>query len=267
MKKIYIPVAIFFIVLIFVGCVDITTKIRVNKDGSGTVEETVLMSTEMIQMLKQFMSGFADDSTNVDEFKLYNEEDIKNRASDLGQGVQYLSGDELNKNGREGYIARYGFENINNLKLDQNPGSKIPEEIEGSQQEQKEYIIFSFDKKDDSEIIINMPPASKVKEDVDFNADSSDTSDLSRIKFFMKDFHISLVVEVNGEITETNAGYVDDSSVTLFDLNFSALLDNVEKLTAIKRINPNNLQQLKEIVKDLPGINIETNDPVKIKFH
>jgi hypothetical protein len=266
LKKILSIVIIFVVVLAFTGCIDVKTKIIVNKNGSGTVEETVLMSTEMVQMLKQFISGFADDSTDVKEFNLYNEEDLKNRASDFGKGVQFLGGEALKKEGREGYISRYSFENLNELKFNQNPSNVMPDEMESSQQEQTEYIIFSFFKGDESEIIVNMPPASKEIEDINLSTDSSDISDLSRIKSIMKDLQISLIVEVNGEITETNADYIDGSSVTLFDLDFSALLDDTEKLEEIKKINPNNLQDLKEIIKDIPGISIETNNPVKIKF-
>ena len=109
MKKLAAALIILFVLLTIAGCVDVKTKIKVNKDGSGTVEETVLMSTEMIQMLKQFVSGFADDSTNVEEFKLYNEGDIKNRAADFGDGVQFSSGKELQEDGREGYFAFFTF--------------------------------------------------------------------------------------------------------------------------------------------------------------
>jgi hypothetical protein len=273
MKKLFTSLTIFFIVLAISGCVDLKTKIKVNRDGSGTVEETLLMSTEMIQMLKQFMSGFAGDSTNAEGFKLYNEEEMKKRASDYGEDVEFLSGKELLQDGREGYTAIYSFKDLNKLKFDQNPGSKIPEEIEGTEEEHKEYITFRFDKNNGSEIIITMPPASQEKEDIDStkeaysaDSDSLDAADLSKLKLLFKDFDISLVVETDGEITETNANYADRSSITLFDLNFNLLLDNSEKLKELKKINPNNIQELKEIIKDVAGIKIETNNPVKIKF-
>ena len=273
MKKLAAALIILFVLLTIAGCVDVKTKIKVNKDGSGTVEETVLMSTEMIQMLKQFVSGFADDSTNVEEFKLYNEGDIKNRAADFGDGVQFSSGKELQEDGREGYVAVYTFEDLNKLRFDQNPGSKMPEQMADAEVKEKEYITFSFSRNNDSEIIISMPPVSKEKEEdeekdeeVDSSSDSLDTQDLSRLKFLMKDFNISLVIEAEGYIIETNANYVDRSSVTLFDLNFNLLLDEPERLEALKKINPNDMQELKEVIKDVPGIRIETNDPVKIRF-
>ena len=272
MKKLAAALIILFVLLTIAGCVDVKTKIKVNKDGSGTVEETVLMSTEMIQMLKQFVSGFADDSTNVEEFKLYNEEDIKKRAADFGDGVQFSSGKELQEDGREGYVAVYTFEDLNKLRFDQNPGSKMPEQMADAEGKEKEYITFSFSRNNDSEIIISMPPVSKEKEEeekdeeVDSSSDSLDTQDLSRLKFLMKDFNISLVIEAEGYIIETNANYVDRSSVTLFDLNFNLLLDEPERLEALKKINPNDMQELKEVIKDVQGIRIETNDPVKIRF-
>jgi len=276
MKKLFASLAIFFVALAITGCIDVKTKIKVNKDGSGTIEETMLMSGEMVEMMKQFMSGFAADSIDTQEFNLYNEEEIKNKASDYGEGVQFISGKELREDGREGYTAIYSFADLNKLRFDQNPDSKIPEGVEaaaGQEPEKKEYITFRFDRNDGSEITVNMPPASKESEKDDSTMDMGDTStdslnagDLSKLKDLLKDFNISLVVETDGEIKETNASYVDKSSVTLFDLNFNLLLDDPEKLKALKKINPGDMQEVKDILKDVTGIKIETNNPVKIKF-
>ena len=275
MKKLLISLLIFSVVLAIAGCIDVKTKIKVNKDGSGTIEETMLMSSEMVQMMKQFMSGFGADSTNTQEFNLYNEEELENKASDYGEGVQFLSGKELKRDGREGYAAIYSFADLNKLRFDQNPDSKMPEGVEAAEQEpvQKEYITFKFDRNDGSEITINMPPTSKESEKTDSTIDTGDTStdslntgDLSKLTAMLKDFNISLVVETDGEIKETNASYVDKSSVTLFDLNFNLLLNDPEKLKALKKINAGNIEEVKDLLKDVTGIKIETNNPVKIKF-
>jgi hypothetical protein len=265
MKKLFASLAIFFVALAITGCINVKTKIKVNKDGSGTIEETMLMSSEMVQMMKQFVSGFAADSSNTQEFNLYNEEELKSKASNYGEGVQFLSGKELKKDGREGYTALYSFADLNKLRFDQNPDSKMPEGVEAVEQEpkQKEYITFEFDRNNGSEITINMPPASKESGKADStmdmgntDTDSLNTGDLSKLKALLKDFNISLVVETDGEIKETNASYADKSSVTLFDLNFNAL----------KKINAGNIEEVKDLLKDVTGIKIETNNPVKIKF-
>ena len=166
------------------------------------------------------------------------------------------------------------LDDLNKLKFDQNPDSKMPEGIEAADQEpkQKEYITFKFDRNNGSEITINMPPASKENGKADStdtentNTDSISTADLSKLKDLLKDFNISLVVETDGEIKETNSSYADKSFVTLFDLNFNLLLDDPKKLEALKKVNPGDMQGVKDLLKDIPGVKIETNNPVKIKF-
>ena len=96
-------------------------------------------------------------------------------------------------------------------------------------------------------------------------SDSLKESDLSEIKFLLKDLSISMTVDVNGEIVESNADNRTGSEVTLFNLNFGELLNNTQKLKELQKSNYN-LKELKEVMKDIPGIKIETNDPVVIKF-
>jgi hypothetical protein len=119
-----------------------------------------------------------------------------------------------------------------------------------------------------SEVKINLPEqkTEEVDEEAEVEEDSLKNGNLSEMKFLLKDLSFSLLLNVNGEIVETNAGYRQDSEITLFKLNFEELVDNQEKLEKLKKIDMNNVKELKEIMKDIPGIKIETNDPVIIKF-
>src|SRR3970040_2511925 len=109
MIKILKPLFVVISSLFLVGCIQVETKVNVNKDGSGTIEETVLMSNEMVQMLNEFMSGFASDTVETEEFKLYNEEDLKNREAELGEGVMLVSGSEYKTEDKQGYKGVYSF--------------------------------------------------------------------------------------------------------------------------------------------------------------
>lgn len=253
------------------GCIQLQTKITVKKDGSGTLEETVLMSKEMINMMNQFIMGFADDSSKGEEFNLYNEEDLKNRTSELGEGVTFISGTEIKDKENEGYKVVYSFSDLNKLRIDENPDSRIPDDAGNVVTEDKEYITFNFKSGDISEVIIKMPlkpEETKEEEDreIETPQDSLAEADISRMKFFLKDFSISLTVDIEGEIVETNSDYHQGSEITLFNVNFGELIDNTQKLEELKKINPDNIMELKEIMKDIPGIKIETSDPVVIKF-
>ena len=52
----------------------------------------------------------------------------------------------------------------------------------------------------------------------------------------------------------------------MFDINFNELLDNPEKLKIFKQQNPKNLEEIKKIVENLPGVKVELNNPVDISF-
>ena len=268
MIKILKLLVVVFISFLLSGCIEIQTKVNINKDGSGTVEETVLMSNEMIQMLNEFMSGFASDSIQQEDFKLYNEEDLKKRETELGEGVKLVSGSEIKTESKEGYRVVYSFADLNKLKIDQNPASRVPDDTSEVEVEDKNYITFSFNKGDTPELKINMPPAQKDEKEDEIKAeeDSLNDGDMSEMKFLLKDLSISMIIKVDGEITETNADYVQDSEVTLINLNFGELLENPQKFNELKKIHPENPKELKELMKDIPGIKIETNDPVVIKF-
>src|SRR5690606_4875122 len=104
--------------LFLAGCIQIETKVNLNKDGSGTVEETVLMGNEMVQMLNEFITGFSSDTTKPEEFKIYNEEDLKERETEFGEGVTLLSSSEYTTETQQGYKVVYSFSDISKLKID-----------------------------------------------------------------------------------------------------------------------------------------------------
>jgi len=268
MKKIFTAIFTFCTLLLLSGCIQIETKVNLNKDGSGTVEETVLMSNEMVNMLNEFISGFSSDTTQPEEFKLYNEEDLKKRESSLGEGVTLLSSSEIKTDTKQGYKVEYSFTDINKLRIDQNPDSRIPDDGSEVEPADTSYVTFNFTRGDVSQLTIDLPDPVKYENEEEFETeeDTTDTGDLSELKFLIQDLSFKLVVHVNGELTESNADYVEDSDITLFNLNFNQLLDNPEKLKELNKMKSNDLKELKEIMKDIPGIKIETNDPVVIKF-
>ncbi|MEJ2504708.1 MAG: hypothetical protein P8Y81_00395 [Ignavibacteriaceae bacterium] len=119
---------IFILILstaLFSGCIRVDTKVKLNKDGSGTIEEKVLMSEMVIQMMNQFMNSMPDSSGEKEQFSLFKEDDLKNKVSNYGKDVKYVSGKEIKQNGWEGYQAVYSFKDINTLTMDANPNSKV----------------------------------------------------------------------------------------------------------------------------------------------
>lgn len=263
---------IFILILstaLFSGCIRVDTKVKLNKDGSGTIEEKVLMSELVIQMMNQFMNSMPDSSGEKEQFSLFKEDDLKNKVSNYGKDVKYISGKEIKQNGWEGYQAVYSFEDINTLTMDANPNSKVDMD-DGDSGAEDDYYTFKFKPGNVAELIINRPE----KDDFDEGEDESNENDSNgdnqlndNILKMMDGMRVKISLEPQGKIVNTNASYVDGSEVTLLDIDFGKLIKNKKKLNMLKENPPKNIKEMKELVKDIPGMKIEMQKPVSIKFN
>ena len=249
------------------GCLQVDTTINVNKDGSGTIVENVLMSDVVVDMMSQFMSSFQDSANAPEEFNLYKEEELKEKASGYGTGVKYVSGEKLVTEGWQGYKAIYAFEDLSTITMETDPNAKVELDKNGGSKK-NEYFSFKFIPDEISELIIDRPEI-KVELTTDKTSSDdenfSDTLDDSFLKL-MEGMKVQISIRINGEIVETNATYVDGSKVNLLDINFGELLKNKESLEMLKNNPPENLEDMKVIIENIPGMKIELRRPVFIKF-
>lgn len=271
-KAITLLAAISFL---FVGCIDYSSTVKLNPDGSGTIEETVLVSSAFMQMMNSFAQSFSGDSSEAETgFDIFDVEELKQQAAEMGDGVKYLRGEKLKDGNREGYKAFYSFEDIKKITLNDSPNDKIPgdEMTGGTEIDDESYITFNFSDGTPStlevifpegELEINNQPEDKTdSEEESFN----DEAMTQQMKIFLKDFRISMDLEINGEILETNATHVNDNIITFFKMDFGELLNFPEKLDELQKTQPQNITEAKELIKDIPGFKIELNDKIFVKF-
>jgi hypothetical protein len=264
---------LFFLLLpaiLFTGCLQIETTVKLNKDGSGTIEEKVMMSKMVVQMMSQFMNSMPDSSGKKQDFTLFKEDDLRNKASEYGEGVKYVSGKAVSgKDGWEGYKAVYSFKDINKLRMDTNPNKKV-ELGEGGSETENDYFSFRFKPGNIAELIIDRPDVS-MNEDTAMNESNDDSTQNQPLGDYivkmMDGMRIKISLQPKGNIVSTNASYVDGSEVTLLDVDFSALLKNKESLDRLTKNPPKSLEAMEEIVKNIPGLKIELKKPVSIKFN
>ena len=253
-------------VILFSGCLKVNTKININKDGSGTIEEQVLMSDAVVLMMNEFMSSFQDSTNTPEEFKLFKEDELKDKAAEYGTGVKYVSGEEVNIKGWQGYNAVYSFGDLNKIKMETDPNRKVEMGINEST-EKNEYFNFKFIPGDVSELIIDRPELETGGEEDTYQESESDEEGLDDNLIKMMDgMSVTISLVINGDIVETNATFVDGSKVTLLDIDFGKLLKNKNSLELLEKNPPKNLDEMKEIIKNVPGIKLELQKPVSIKF-
>ena len=278
--------------LCLVGCIQVDTVVKLKPDGSGTIEETVLMSKEFVKQMEMMVTQMAaelgaeeKEGETAKGFDMFNEDELKEKASALGEGVTYVSGKKVVTGEAEGFHATYAFTDINKLKLNQNPSDKAPSEAggpaPGAKGEKKELIMFQFTKGPPATLIVKMPsqkPADKpavtekpaVSEEPepeeDEGMEEQDAAAAEMMKQMFKGMKIAIAIEVEGSIVETNATHREGSRVTLMEIDFGKLIADVEKFEKFAERQPETIEEVKSLMKDLPGIKVELNEQVMIKF-
>jgi len=254
------------------GCLQVKTTVNLNQDGSGTIEEIFVMKTEVINMMKEFALAF--DSAKTEEFDIYNETELREKASDLGEGVVFISGERITMDNYEGFKAVYSFADINKLKLNPSPEDKIPYGAELGEDEKEsaeDFLKFNFMKGNPSSLVINFPkPLLEDKPETEETTEFEDSTfneqaEQKMIEMF-DGMKMALYFNFNDDIDQTDASFFDGSKVTLMEIDFSEIIKNKEVFKKFQGAKPETMEEFKEVVGDLEGIKIEFKEQVTIKF-
>lgn len=275
MNKIRLLLISFLTLILFSGCIKVNTKINLNEDGSGTIEEMFLMKSSIVNMMKELALAF--DSTKADEFNLFNEDELKSKAVNYGEGVEFKSGKKFSENGFEGYRVVYSFADINKIKVNPSPENKIPfgdEFEEGEAALMDENLMFNFTKGNPSTLVINFPQP-KDDEKSSTQDDTSETepqdstfkaAEMQKAIELFDGMRISVLFNFNGNIKSTDATYVEGFEVTLLDVDFSEIIKHKEIFEELQKSKPESMEAFKQIIGDLPGIKFETKEKVTVTF-
>jgi len=273
------------VVLAFAGCLQVENIVSVKPDGSGTVTATVVMPKAVIEQMKQMMEGFAkglgerggSKPAETKPFEIMNEAKLKENAAKMGEGVTFVSAKKISTATGEGYVATYAFTDINKLKLDQNPGSAMPDQKAGgmtqSVETEAETVTFEFTKGKVAKLVVKNPPpkpASDTEKKDKAPEPAAPAGDEEMAKMMMqqmfKDMRIVLAVEVAGKIVKTDAEHVAGSRATFMEMDFNKLMANPEKFAALSKAQPKTLEETKALVKGIDGIRVESKPKVTIDF-
>ena len=270
MRKIKLLLAIIVLTIIFTSCLQVETTLKVNKDGSGTINEKVLFSKTFVNIMKDFAQAFQD-STATEDFVLFNEEEIIADAKDYGENVEYVSFDKVDDEQWEGYQAVYSFDDVTKIKLTPDPESKMElGEEAASGEKEEEFFFFKFVKGDNPQLIIDRPEIElNTETDQSDESDQTEQSQEEESEEFlnmMEGMKIDVAVEIEGEIISTNATYVQGSRVTLFQMDLGEMMKNKEGFKEFKKNEPKNIDEIKLYLEKLNGIKVEIEKPITINF-
>jgi len=254
--------------VVLAGCFDVTTKVKVKPDGSGTIEQTFLISKAALEMQQ---------SGKKKKEPFHNPTQLKKEAAELGNGVEYVSSKKVSTDDFEGYTVVYKFSDISALKLSDDFGEKVSSKKKTASDEaprQKTYTTFAFQKGAESELVINMPPkASTVKQDktdeetTDAESDSLAESGLAMMRLFFRGMKIATYIEPQGEIVSTNAHLRDGNRITLAEVEFEKMFADTSTLRYLRKMKDDNSPEaMREVMRNVPGIKLETAEKITVRF-
>jgi hypothetical protein len=266
MKPLRLVLLPLLLVLGFTGCLQVEKIVKLKPDGRGTIVETVVVSKAWLGGFEKAagaLAGGKDSGGKAPD--LFDEAKLKEDAAKMGEGVTFVSSEKISNDEGEGFTATYAFTDVNKLTIDENPGGALPQSHSPKAEvPKKEPIVFHFTKGSPAELTLTMPPP-------DFRPKKEPPAGvedmiMQAMQHTLKDMRVSMAVEVEGKIVETNASYHDGSRVTLMELDFNKVMADPEKFKALASANPQSLEEAKALLKGLDGVKIEMAAKVEIKF-
>jgi len=229
------------------GCLESKISILVKKDGSGTVTNTITLPPRLLGMV------VIDDSG-----KIFDEVELKKAEGELGEGVKFVSVEELAKkaDGSRVFVAVYSFEDIGKVKFsDSEQDGMLPYvfKLEKGEASSKLTITLMM-----SDVVAPQPPASDEEEKAQEKAQIKDSLGGAKMMFEVK---------FDGEITKADASYYDkdQKTVQLMDMDFDKAMANPENTDKILDIIRSKDFRGFYAMKDIPGVKFEKKK-VEVEF-
>lgn len=261
------------------ACLDTSTVITLKADGSGTIQQRLLVSTQGLEdalggMGFKNKGGAARSSKSGGGLKA---EDLRADAARVGDGVTLVSVEPVTAAaGYQGAVATYGFRDIRKVKADQflmpgpagGPGGASADDRTAftftTTPQGTALLSLAFDDRPGKKKTGPKGPGAAAPQDF---SDVSDAKVREMVRTMFRGFKVGLVLEVDGDIVRTNADYVEGRRITLMALDMDRLLADDSRLKALDKVFAPDLSlaEARPLLATLDGIKI--NKPlVKVEF-
>ncbi|HWI39880.1 MAG TPA: hypothetical protein VNX25_00160 [Verrucomicrobiae bacterium] len=194
------------------GCFRHSTVVRVRRDGSGTVERTLLVNRDVLGRLKltaEELVSLTDTPGFHVSFDFFDREGLARRGAGMGEGVTFLGGEPVSTPEGQGFRATYGFRDISRITVPLAGGSAGPS------------LRFSMQQGEQSTLLVRQdPPFASVRPVAPGEPDAPAGASFT-LPAGMK---FSVAVEVEGEVLASDARYRESGRISLVEIDSDRLL-------------------------------------------
>lgn len=242
------------------SCLQNETTVTLNKDGSGTVVEETFLGAKMLEMMTQFAQPGQPDPVT----EMFSEEKAKAKTAKMGEGVEFVKTELIDKDGKKGARVHYKFADINKLKVSpsgavDDMNQKAPGEQE-EKVEEKETVSFTYA---DGKLKVKTPPADF--DDMQMGDEGAENPEMeAMMKEMMADMRLTLKLKIADGIESTNATHIEGDTITLFDVQVGKMFAQKDALKKIGETGKTDKEAAKAAFSKLDGIKVETKEDVTV---
>ncbi len=249
-----------------IGCISLDSVIKVKADGSGTMEQTMLINSSSMWMMSMMggRRGQGCQAPKMDPATMFSKEKLTAEAANLGEGVTFVSSEPAAQGEMKGVKAVYAFTDFNKLRVStalpdmEEGGTKVIGQGRGAADplHSQRRLVDADDE-----------PARGVGQGRRKSAprarkpdDKSEKPEMPKEMMAMlapmfKDMRVAIAVEPVGTLVRTNATHVQGKRVTLFDVAFGELFADPAGLEKMEKLGNNpSLTEIKAALKGMKGI-------------
>jgi len=242
------------------GCFHMTTVLKVNGDGSGTIEHSMLFTAAALAQLRQLTMLGGGNGQNMDPLS---EQQARDMAGVIGQGVTYVSSKPIATAIGQGRESIYAFRDVNQLKISTQPPPPggITVKTPGISTE-GETVTFGLTREPTGNAVLHI----HVPEPNWFGAvgSANASGQMAIVKGLLAGAHILLAVEAGGALVRTSSPYAEGQRVTLLEVDLDEVLKDETLLTRLGAATT--VEELKAIVRNAPGLKISLDRDITVEF-
>ncbi|MCM0084256.1 hypothetical protein L4X63_21975 [Geomonas sp. Red32] len=297
-KRIAAAGVVVLVSALLAGCFQIDRTVHLKADGSGTVEETVMISktlTSMFDMKEPGAEGNKPEPKKKEDELAEVEKTARAKVAGMGEGVSLVSVTLVQKGDFEGYRAVYAFKDINKLTLeadatpvDKGPGSgrttsfhftrgansvlvmkngaALPKEQVAAAAAPPVADAPAADAPAADAPAAGAPAAAAMSPAGADNPQAQQAMDMLKQMFNGMRFSDKIMIE--GTVIESNALFRTGPEITLVEVDLGELLKKKpEELMKLQQaVPPDDKQKMLAAMSKIPGLKVDLNDELRVVF-
>ena len=247
------------------ACFQMTTVLKVNGDGSGTINHRMVYTKAALAQLKSFAAfGGGRGSSNADPLS---EQQARDMTASIGPGVTYVSSELITTPLGQGRDATYAFTDVSTLRISTQPAAPggINLKVQGvsTQPSESQSITFTLTHEANGNAMLHL----HVPEPnyLDFFGSPQAAGQIGMIKTMLAGARVLLAAEPAGALVRTTSPFVDGQRVTLMDIDLDTVLADETLLPRIQAVAATP-KEAKAVLLAAKGLKINLDTEIAIEF-